>query len=175
MPGTLRSGVTTDALLSAYDFMPTLLDFLHIDNPEADRLPGKSFLPLLTEEGYQDDHESVVVFDEYGPNRMIRTKEWKYIHRYPEGPNELYDLKHDPAERFNLLTENRFFNYGPKFIEEKARELRSQLFSWFRTYVDPDKDGALEPVAGRGQLCKVGPEANGHNPFHPAVAVEYHR
>lgn len=175
MPGTLRSGVSTDALLSAYDFMPTLLDFLHIDNPEADRLPGKSFLPLLTEEGYQDNHESVVVFDEYGPNRMIRTKEWKYIHRYPEGPNELYDLKHDPAERFNLLTENRFFNYGPKFIEEKARELRSQLFGWFRTYVDPDKDGALEPVAGRGQLCKVGPEANGRNPFHPAVAVEYHR
>lgn len=78
-------------------------------------------------------------------------------------------------ERFNLLTENRFFNYGPKFIEEKARELRSQLFGWFRTYVDPDKDGALEPVAGRGQLCKVGPEANGRNPFHPAVAVEYHR
>ena len=117
----------------------------------------------------------MVVFDEYGPNRMIRTKDWKYIHRYPEGPNELYDLKHDPAERFNLLTENRFFNYGPKFIEEKARELRSQLFGWFRTYVDPDKDGALEPVAGRGQLCKVGPEANGRNPFHPAVAVAYHR
>ncbi|MCI5976155.1 MAG: sulfatase-like hydrolase/transferase, partial [Clostridiales bacterium] len=41
MPGTLRSGVTTDALLSAYDFMPTLLDFLHIDHPETDRLPGK--------------------------------------------------------------------------------------------------------------------------------------
>ena len=125
--------------------------------------------------GYQDYHESVVVFDEYGPNRMIRTKDWKYIHRYPEGPDELYDLKHDPAERFNLLTENRFFNYGPKLIEEKARELRAQLFDWFRAYVDPDQDGALEPVAGRGQLCKVGPEANGRNPFHPAVAVEYHR
>ena len=62
-----------------------------------------------------------------------------------------------------------------RIIEEKARELRSQLFGWFRTYVDPDKDGALEPVAGRGQLCKVGPEANGRNPFHRAVAVEYHR
>ena len=53
--------------------------------------------------------------------------------------------------------------------------LTSTPFDWFRAYVAPDQDGALEPVAGRGQLCKVGPEANGRNPFHPAVAVEYHR
>lgn len=175
MPGKIRSGVVSDALLSAYDFMPTLLDFLKIENPEAGQLPGRSFLPLLTEQSYQDYHESIVVFDEYGPNRMIRTKEWKYIHRYPDGPNELYDLVHDPAEHFNLLTENRYFNYGPKFIEQRARELRAQLTAWFRTYVDPDKDGAHEPVAGRGQLCKVGPEAEGKIAFHPAVAVEYQR
>ncbi len=175
LPGVIRAGAVTDSLLSAYDFMPTLLDFLGIENPEAENLPGKSFLPLLLGETGEDYHENIVVFDEYGPNRMIRTKQWKYIRRYPYGPDELYDLEHDPEERFNLLNENRFFYYGPKFIEEKERRLRQQLESWFRAYVDPDKDGSREPVAGRGQLCKIGEEAAGRMTFHTAVSVEYKR
>ena len=28
---------------------------------------------------------------------MIRTQEWKYVHRYPYGPHELYDLVNDPG------------------------------------------------------------------------------
>ncbi len=39
-----------------------------------------------------------MVFDEYGLVRMIRTREWKYVHRYPYGPHELYDLTRDPDE-----------------------------------------------------------------------------
>jgi arylsulfatase A-like enzyme len=174
-PGQFRSGVVCDSLLSAYDFMPTLLDAVGIENPEADSLPGRSFLPLLTEEGEMEYHESITVFDEYGPNRMIRTKEWKYIHRYPYGPDELYDLAHDPGEHFNLLNENRYFYYGPKFIEEKTEELRGQMEEWFRRYVNPESDGRLEPVCGRGQLCKVGSEAGGKLTFYPAVDVEYSR
>ena len=46
----------------------------------------------------------------YTPNvRAIRTDEWKYIH-YPHGDGspdrymaELYDVAHDPDERFNLI------------------------------------------------------------------------
>lgn len=174
-PGKFRSGVVSDSLLSAYDFMPTLLDLVGIDNPEVDKLPGKSFLSLLTEESEQEYHESITVFDEYGPNRMIRTKEWKYIHRYPYGPDELYDLVHDPKEKFNLLIENRFFYHGPKKIEAKVEELRGQLEDWFRAYVDPAIDGKCEPVCGRGQMCKVGKEAGGKLTFHPATAVEYSR
>ncbi len=47
--------------------------------------------------------ESIVVFDEYGPVRMIRTREWKYVHRYPYGPHELYHLAGDPGERMALV------------------------------------------------------------------------
>ncbi len=173
MPGTIKSGVTSDCLLSAYDFMPTLLDFVGIENPGAENLPGKSFLPLLLEGKEDEYHESITVFDEYGPNRMIRTKEWKYIHRYPYGPDELYDLVHDPKERFNLLNENRYFNYGPKFIEEKKIEMKAQLDKWFDQYVDPAIDGAREPVCGRGQMCKVGVASEGKLTFYPATDVEY--
>lgn len=172
-PSLIRSGIVSGSLLSAYDFMPTLLDLTGIVNPEAGSLPGHSFLPELTGEGGGDYREAVTVFDEYGPSRMVRTKEWKYIHRYPYGPHELYDLAHDPGERFNLLWENRFFEYGPDFIEKKVGELRKYLEDWFDTYADPGRDGKHEPVCGRGQLRPVGKSANGHLTFHPAVAVEY--
>ena len=45
------------------------------------------------------DDTPVFVLDEYGPTRMIRTHRWKYVHRYPDGPNELYDLANDPHLR----------------------------------------------------------------------------
>ena len=176
MPGTIEGGKVYDALLSGYDFMPTLLEFAGIDNPEAEKLPGRSFLPLLYgEAGNSEYHESITVMDEYGPARMIRTKEWKYIHRYPYGPHELYDLVHDPEEQFNLLEENRYFYYGPEEIEERTRQMRAMLERWFSAYVDPDLDGAREPVCGRGQLCRVGSAAEGRMTFSPVSQKEYGR
>ncbi len=172
-PGQFKQGLVSDALLSAYDFMPTLLDFAGIDNPVKDQLPGKSFLSMLQTGKEEEYHENIMVYDEYGPARMVRTKEWKYIHRYPYGPDELYDLVHDPREQFNLLFENRYFNFGPKEIEAKTVEMRKCMEEWFDRYAEKDKDGRLEPVCGRGQLRKVGPCAEGKLTFHPSVAVEY--
>ena len=174
-PGVIRAGVKTDSLLSAYDFMPTLLDLLGYENPEAAELPGRSFKNLLLSDASEEYHEAITVFDEYGPNRMIRTKEWKYIHRYPYGPHELYDLVHDEREQFNLLEENRCFFYGPKFIEAKAAEMKAMLDDWFARYVNPEIDGAREPVCGRGQLCRLGKESNGQVTFSPVSQTEYSR
>jgi len=174
MPGRIKEGVVNDSLLSGYDFLPTLLDFIGIENPIKD-LPGKSFLTLLENGDSSEFHENIFVFDEYGPARMIRSKDWKYIHRYPYGPNELYDLINDPGERFNLLNENRYFIYGPDFIEEKVAEMKGLMEKWFDKYADKERDGKTEPVCGRGQLMKIGPEAKGHLTFHPVVSVEYTR
>ncbi len=173
MPGVVREGVVSDSLLSAYDFMPTLLDFLGIENPNADKLPGRSFLCELTGKGEGEYHRAVAVQDEYGPARMIRTKEWKYVHRYPYGPHELYDLKNDPGERFNLLWENRSFIHTPDEVNEKAAELHRMMEDFFRKYVDPNRDGRVEPVCGRGQRCKVGPESTLRIAFTPHQTTKY--
>ena len=82
--------------------MPTLLGYTGVDNPRADSLPGRDFSPVLRGESLGDG-TPVFVFDEYGPTRMIRTRNWKYVHRYPEGPNELYDLGGDPMEAANIV------------------------------------------------------------------------
>ena len=113
------------------------------------------------------------MFDEYGPARMIRTKEWKYIHRYPYGPHELYDLKNDPDERFNLLWETRNFVHSPAFVEKKADELFHEMQAWFLEYVKPTRDGKGEPVYGRGQLCMVGPDATKRIAFNPPDPTKY--
>ena len=175
MPGKVREGAVSDSLLSAYDFMPTLLDFLGIENPDANKLPGHSFLYELTGEGGEEYRPAVTVQDEYGPARMIRTKEWKYVHRYPYGPHELYDLKNDPKERFNLLSENRTFVHTPDQIEQKATELHRMMEEWYAKYTDSDRDGRVEPVYGRGQRCKVGVNSTLRVPFTLPQATKYTR
>ncbi len=158
-PGRIRQNAVCDALLSAYDFMPTLLDYVGIENPEAERLPGRSFVPLLHGSGTDRAFEEpIVVYDEYGPVRMVRTKDWKYIHRYPYGPHELYDLARDPGERTNLIDR-------PDCREEAIR-LKALLEDWFVKYADPGFDGTREPVTGKGQLDMAGPAGKGVKAFH---------
>ena len=149
-PGVIQPGMVNSSLLSAYDFMPTLLDYVGIEGTDrGEKLPGKSFLPaLLGQEFHQG--ESIVVMDEYGPNRMIRGTRYKFIKRYPYGPNELYDLQEDPGERSNLLLA------GNEKAEEIGRTMNYELEQWFINYVNPEIDGAKEPVFGSGQIGLAG-------------------
>lgn len=164
--GRLPSGRVCEELLSGYDFMPTLLDYVGLENPYADQFPGRSFLPLLSETP-AENHAFVVVYDEYGSTRMIRTQEWKYVHRYPYGPHELYDLVHDPGEKINLLADQRTFAFSDEVVQSRVVALKADLEDWFYRFVDPAKDGVREPVTGRGQLGLVGPAAKGHLAFNP--------
>ncbi|OQB12680.1 MAG: Arylsulfatase [Firmicutes bacterium ADurb.Bin193] len=162
-PGRIPKGVVCDSLLSQYDFMPTLLDYVGLKNPESDKLPGKSFLPIL-EGGNMDGHEHLVVFDEYGPVRMIRTREWKYIHRYPYGPCELYDLVADPDERNNLIDD--------KSKEELIISMRGEMEKWFLKYADPEVDAKSAGVTGTGQKALAGVKSNGKSPYAQLAPIQ---
>jgi arylsulfatase A-like enzyme len=144
-PGVIPQGSVQSAMFSAYDFMPTLLDYVGLPLPDTN-LPGRSFLPALKGEEVTG-RDAVVIYDEYGYCRMIRTTDWKYIHRYPEGPNELYDLINDPDERRNLVDDTA--------QASRITELRRQMEAWFETYVVADKDGIACDV-GAGQLRPIG-------------------
>ena len=155
-PGHVPQNRVATELLSHYDIMPTLLEYLGLPHPDGGSLPGASFAPILR--GQQmTQRENVVVYDEYGPVRMIRTREWKYVHRYPYGPHELYDLVHDPDENTNLFASAA---HAPRL-----QQLKGELEKWFHRYVDPARDAVREPVAGRGQLDLAGP-ANEGRPNH---------
>lgn len=155
-PGHLPENNSCESLLSHYDFMPTLLEYLDICNPDADKLPGKSFLPALRG-NCSGEHENIVIFDEYGPVRMIRSRDWKYIHRYPYGPDELYNLKNDPDERENLIED--------KERTEVLEDMKGMLAEWFFKYADPAFDGTKEPVTGAGQYGLSGLASKGKSAF----------
>lgn len=161
-PGRIPAGRVVDSLVSGYDVAPTLLEYVGLQMPGDPQLPGRSLVSLL-EGGESNSDEFVVVYDEYGPNRMIRTKEWKYIHRHPYGPHELYDLISDPGESRNLLdpVDERDYGHSLGRTPEIARRLKADLDSWFLLYADPSVDGAREGVSGRGQLTFAGPRGKG--------------
>ena len=143
-PGHVPAGKVNSDLLSQYDWLPTLLDYLGLQDALPAGLPGRSFAPLLHGETLDGDSKPIVVFDEYGPVRMIRTQEWKLVWRYPAGPHELYHLAKDPDETRNL------FDYRGN--AEIVQSLRADLDAWFARYAVAGFDGKRLPVTGRGQL-----------------------
>jgi arylsulfatase A-like enzyme len=156
-PGRIPEGSVQQAMVSAYDFMPTLLDYLSLPLPAGRNLPGQSFAPLLTGEG-GTGRDEVVVYDEYGSTRMVRTEAWKYVHRYSEGPHELYDLVHDADERRNLADDP---GQAARIGEQQAR-----LEAWYARFVVPERDGRDYQVTGKGQLRPVGGKwEDGEQPF----------
>lgn len=143
----ILEGKVLESLYSHYDILPTILEYVGVDYTSSTSLPGKSFCDVL-KTGKENNENDVVVYDEYGPVRMIRNKEWKYIHRYPFGPHELYNLKEDPNERVNLIDSEE--------NKTKLQEMRMRLERWFVKYVNPEIDGAREPVFGAGQKGLAG-------------------
>lgn len=140
-PGCLPQGAVVSTMASAYDLMPSVLEYLALPAP-ATNLPGRSFLAPLASGGAlrEPDSETVVVFDEYGPVRMIRTAEWKYVYRHEYAADELYDLVNDPDERENLAE--------VPSQAARLRELRGELQEWFARYIVPEHDGLKEPDSG---------------------------
>ena len=116
--GTLNRAAEARQPAGLMDVSPTILDFLQLPAPPS--FEGQSLLPAVRAGGPSAPHaiysESVHARDSFGwaPLRSVRMDGYKYI----EAPRpELYDLKTDPHERWNLA--------GSDIAH--AREFRRQL------------------------------------------------
>lgn len=138
-------------LFSHYDILPTISELTELKCGTKQELPGKSFVEWLYVPD-KPEERPIVIFDEYGPVRMLRDKEWKLTLRYPYGPNELYNLSNDPDEENNL--------YDESLYEDKIVEMRTQMDQWFKRYSDPNFDARCEGVTGTGQHCRPGAYAH---------------
>ena len=155
-PGFVPQATVNDDLLSHYDVMPTLLEYVGLPCPDREALPGRSFAALLHGRRL-GEVAPVLVYDGYGPVRMIRDRHWKYVHRYPYGPHGLYDLRNDREEMVNLA--------DCPHCRAHVAALRHRLREWFLRYVEPRRDGAVEPVSGRGQIDWAGAASGGRQSF----------
>ncbi|HIK91304.1 MAG TPA: DUF4976 domain-containing protein, partial [Planctomycetes bacterium] len=106
-PGRIAAGQRSQKLVGNYDVMPTLLDHLSMNEklPQKPASPGNIFSAEMQASAAESATQPTgdAVFYEFESLRCIRTNDWKYTHRYPNGPHELYDLKNDPDEFNNLF------------------------------------------------------------------------
>jgi arylsulfatase A-like enzyme len=139
-PGHLPEGVTSDALASNVDVMPTLAALAGIRN--ANYMAGADLTPVLRNPAsaevrdyilYHTDWEKALsVFNSADENaiyqipshiRAIRDKNWKYaLYFSPKThteEHELYNLKDDPLEMTNLATDPGY--------SKKLKEMRDQM------------------------------------------------
>jgi choline-sulfatase len=130
-PGEIPAGKTSDLMVNNHDFFPTVLDYLGLKDqaPTSPPLPGRSFATALR--GKEIAWENLI-YHEFENTRMIRTPEWKLTLRHPFGPDELYDMEHDPQEEENLV-------HDPKCGSTKT-ELQQKLKTFFARYADPKYD-----------------------------------
>lgn len=130
-PGKITPGKRSDLLVSNYDFLPTVLDYLGLRDktPVKPELPGHTYTPALRGEKVKTRD---AVFFEFENTRAIRTAEWKYVSRFPQGPDELYHLESDPGERMNLIESDEH--------AARRKELARRLNEFFDRYADPKYD-----------------------------------
>ena len=127
-PKKITSGRRSDHVVTNYDFMPTLLNYLGLDDmtPQSPPLPGNDYSQVLTDRDPPKNLVTHPVYYEYEDLRCVRTTTHKYVHRHPNGPHELYDLSTDPEEFNNL--------FGDPDHEAIRAELKSNIERFFGKY-----------------------------------------
>ncbi len=130
-PGRIPRGKECDFLVSNYDFLPSILGYLGLDEklPTSPKLPGRDYSPALI--GKETEWNNMV-FYEMETCRAGRGDRWKVVMRHPDGPHELYDMQTDPQERFNL--------YGQPGLDDIRSSMKEHLDSFFQEYADPKYD-----------------------------------
>lgn len=130
-PGRIPAGGSVDLMVSNYDLMPTVLNYLGLADriPVKPERPGRDYSPAVLGRTLQWDN---AIFYEFENTRMVRTPEWKYTRRFPDGPDELYDLRSDPGERKNLVD-------LPEHADTRDR-MAARLTAFFDRYADPQYD-----------------------------------
>jgi arylsulfatase A-like enzyme len=109
-PGRVAPGTTSDAVVAAIDYYPTILDAVGAPRPKGQVVDGISLMPVLEGKGSIEREAVFTWFPHLIPAVSVRAGDWKLIYRwephreYPE-TRELYDLKNDPGETRNLAKE----------------------------------------------------------------------
>lgn len=132
LPGRIKRGTITDAMVQNLDFAPTLLD-LAGGTQYIKKMQGQSFKGLL--DGTAVDFKEAIYYHYYDYPAFhmvkkqygIRTKRYKLIHFYDDiDAWEFYDLEKDPKELYNAID-----NGGYKDIITKMHRKLDSLHEYY--------------------------------------------
>ncbi len=125
-PGLTAPGSTSATPVSGIDFFPTLLALAGVTPQPGQPIDGVSMVPLL-KGGTIAPRPLFWHYPHYGnqggePSSIIRSGDWKLIHYWEDGRNELYDLAADIGEQHDLAAE----------ATERTAQLWAELQSWLK-------------------------------------------
>jgi len=123
VPG-INGGQKCTTPVTGTDFYPTILELAGIPQKHNEHKDGVSLVPLLKGENIAE-RPLIWHYPHYGnqggePSSVIRLGDWKLIHYYEDGHEELYNLKNDIGETADMATRE----------PEKVKELHEKLFSY---------------------------------------------
>jgi arylsulfatase A-like enzyme len=146
--GIENPGRVQEELVSAVDFMPTLVE---LATGEAPDVYGDSLLPILRDEeaDWRDElHIQMNGVELYYTQRVVRTQRWKYVYNGFDF-DEMYDLENDPHEMVNLAFPDRYEQKpsapGEEFVpwprltpelEQVRKEMYARMWRFARAQQD---------------------------------------
>jgi arylsulfatase A-like enzyme len=135
-PDIHQHGITTDIPAIGMDFYPTILDYAGIPLLPKQHIDGVSLIPVLEGKGLPQ-RAFYWHYPHYGnqggePSSIIRDGDWKLIHYYEDGRNELYNLKIDNTESEPLNAQY------PDKVELLSKKLSVWLTEAGAKYPTPD-------------------------------------
>lgn len=124
-PGRTKAGSVCDTPVSGIDFYPTILQLANVSVPRQ-TLDGVSIVPLL-QGGSIPARPLFWHYPHYGnqggePASIVRSGDWKLIHYWENGRNELYQLSSDIGEQHDLATNE----------PERTAALWTKLQAWLK-------------------------------------------
>lgn len=133
-PGVTRSGRVEQTAVSSVDFFPTMLDLAGLPAMPDKHVDGVSLAGLLHGEALERG-PLYWHYPHYGnqggaPSGAVRDGEWKLIEWYEDGALELFNLRQDSSEKYNLA----------ELYPERARKMRAMLEQW------REQTGAVMPA-----------------------------
>lgn len=114
-PGRIKTS-SPDPMISSYDFLPTLLDYLGLEAPPSPKRVGRSYAGFLRGRPPRDWRTRL--YYEYAYVRALRTENLKYIERAEGYPSEMYDLEADPGETKNVYEDPAYAKQREAFAKE---------------------------------------------------------
>ncbi len=117
-PGKIRAGQTAGAMISSYDYFPTILDYLGVTAPKDPKRVGRSYADFLR--GKNPPWRDRLYF-EYAHVRGLRTKNLKYLERAEGYPSELFDLEADPGEAKSVFDDPAYKNQRDALHQELTK------------------------------------------------------
>ncbi len=125
-PKIVKPGSVCHEPLSSPDFYPTLLEAAGLPSIPTQHVDGVSVMPLFKSESFERG-PLFWHYPHYGnqggtPGSSVRLGDYKLIEFFEDGRSELYDLRNDVGEEFDLSRE----------LPDVVARLHEQLVAWRR-------------------------------------------